>query len=513
MREEAKKAAETKETEQESKLYICLYRGDPRVCVLLGKQKPPKENENIRRSRFVYCLYEKGKYLLFHTLTRELLALEPRNIDCFIDDRLHPNDILQEELAQKLYEHHFLVPENTPESQTYLELKDILVVKEELPKGITHYVILPTTTCNARCFYCFEQGMKYHKMSPETVEDTLNFIKNHKPENKKKIHIHWFGGEPMCAPENIDRICDGLTEAGIEYTAEMTSNGSLFNEENAKRAKEKWRIGKIQITLDGMAEEYAKRKNYSSAVKNPFETVIKNIHFLIAADIGVTVRLNVDENNLGEIYKVIDFLKEEFTQEEKKKLQVYAHSLFGQSADGLDACPAGTGTDALETRVMEINDYIQRQQLCVRDLDRLFSLKSHYCMVTAPECNVLIDAAGKLFACDAMPENMKYGDVKEGIDQAVWNKVAEACTVRKECETCVFLPQCTEFDRCPNRLAYDDCRRQEQRKLESDLRFVYAVYLEQQQEKQKKEAEEKNKEENRQLTEKTDQQEASHDSD
>lgn len=206
----------------------CLYPGDPRACMLLGAQKKPAEDKKIRRSCFVHVLYIKGQYLLFHTLTRKILLLEPKYIDYFADDRLFPSSVLEEELPAKLYSDHFLVPEDEQESRTYLELKDILVLKEELPKGITHYVILPTTICNARCFYCFEQGMRYHKMSNETVEDTLRFILEHKPAGDKKIHIHWFGGEPLCAWDNIDRICAGLKDAGIAYTAEMTSNGSLF---------------------------------------------------------------------------------------------------------------------------------------------------------------------------------------------------------------------------------------------------------------------------------------------
>ena len=468
---------ETKEIKEE-KGYECICRGDPRVVVLLGKQQPPQEGKKLRRSCFAYPLYEKGKYLLFHTLTRELLLLAPKDISYFADGRVQENNLEGDELQKKLYEHFFLVPEDAQESSTYLELKDILVVKEELPKDITHYVILPTTTCNARCFYCFEQGMKYHKMSKATVEDTVRFIQSHSPRDKKQIHIHWFGGEPMCAPENIDRICEALKESGLEYTAEMTSNGSLFTEESAKKAAKKWNVRKIQITLDGMAEEYEKRKNYSKAVKHPFETVIRNIHILLKAGIRVIVRLNADENNLGEIYKVIDFLQNEFTTREKKKLQVYAHSLFGQGADGLDACPVGSGSDLLEQRVLEINDYIYRAGLAMRDLGQLFSLKSHYCMVTAPQCNVLIDAAGNLFACDAMPENMKYGNVETGIDPQAWKKVAAPCPVRRECEGCVFLPQCTEFDRCPNRTPYDACRRQEERKLAGELRFAYALWLE-----------------------------------
>ena len=163
----------------------CLYRGDPRACVLLGVQRLPVDGERIRRSRLVYSLYHEGRYLLFHTLTRELLALPPAAVDSILEGKLYPASVLEEELPKELYAHHFLVSENAPESETYLELKDVLVLKEELPKGITQYVILPTITCNARCFYCFEQGMKYHKMSAETVEDTLRFILAHKPVDRK----------------------------------------------------------------------------------------------------------------------------------------------------------------------------------------------------------------------------------------------------------------------------------------------------------------------------------------
>lgn len=453
----------------EGKTIECLHPGDGRVRVLLGKQQAPGDGEKIRWSRFAFSMEVDGKRVLFHTMTRRMVVAEPGLSETFSGE-----EVLKDEDLKGLYENWFLVPEGTDESQMYMELKSILVVKEELPKGITHYVILPTTTCNARCFYCFEQGMAYRKMSRETAEDVIRFITEHKPVDRKQIHIHWFGGEPMCAADNIDRICEGLDEAGIEYTAEMTSNGSLFDEESARKAFEKWKVSEIQITLDGMAEEYARRKNYVS-LENPFETVIRNIHTLTGAGIKITIRLNVDENNVEEVYKAIDFLKGEFTEEERKKMRIYAHSLFGQEGEGLDACPAGGAGDALEEKVQEMNDHLARTGLITKDLGELFTLKSHYCMVTAPENNVLIDSNGKLFACDAMPENMRYGDVKTGIDPERWERVAAPCGVREECRECLFLPQCTEFDRCPNRTQYDDCRRQEKRKMESELRFAYEI--------------------------------------
>ena len=51
----------------------CLFSGDPRVRVLLGKQKRAEAGDYVRRSQFVYSLYMRGQYLLFHTLTRRLL--------------------------------------------------------------------------------------------------------------------------------------------------------------------------------------------------------------------------------------------------------------------------------------------------------------------------------------------------------------------------------------------------------------------------------------------------------
>jgi hypothetical protein len=147
----------------------CLCRGDPRVHALLGPQKPPAEGERIRRSRFAYPLYLEGRYLLFNTLTRRLLALPPRYMDFLADDRLFPASVLTEEVPAALYEGRFLVLEHARESRTYQELRDVLLLKEEAPRGFSHYVLLPTSVCNARCFYCFEQGMRYQKMSQQIM--------------------------------------------------------------------------------------------------------------------------------------------------------------------------------------------------------------------------------------------------------------------------------------------------------------------------------------------------------
>lgn len=432
------------ELEQQRKTET-LFPGDPRVRVLLGEQEISPMAQYLRPCTYVTFRYVNGKYLLFHTLTRHALLLEPWQIDCFLPGASIPAERLAEPELGKLYRDYFLLPEGFDELSLYRDVKDILRLKEELPEGIGSYVILPTTVCNARCFYCFEQGMKYHSMTDETVQDTVSYILSHCPENKK-IHINWFGGEPLMGVPVIDRISAALQSAGIELQSDMISNGSLFTPELIERAIHDWKLTDVQITLDGLAEEYGRRKRYVSAAKDPFATVIGNIHSLLAAGIQVKIRLNLDLNNVGELFRCVDYLVKEFPgKEEREKLHVYCHSLFGADC-GIEE----TNTD-LEPWVDQLNDYILRSGLPGGGEPLDLALKNTYCMADRAEHAALIDAEGRLFACDAMPEELRYGDVTHGVTETErYRCLLEERELPPECLCCAYLPECTDFRRCPN---------------------------------------------------------------
>ena len=98
--------------------------------------------------------------------------------------------------------------------------------RQKKSNEITGYTIFPTTDCNARCFYCFELGRSRIKMSIETAQKVVQYIKAHC--GGKKVNISWFGGEPLFHQEAIDTICDGLRAEGVEFASTMVSNGYLF---------------------------------------------------------------------------------------------------------------------------------------------------------------------------------------------------------------------------------------------------------------------------------------------
>lgn len=64
-------------------------------------------------------------------------------------------------------------------------------------------------------------------MSNETAHKAAAYIAAHC--GGEKVHLHWFGGEPLFNKQVIDIICTDLTEKGIVYESMMISNGYLFD--------------------------------------------------------------------------------------------------------------------------------------------------------------------------------------------------------------------------------------------------------------------------------------------
>ena len=92
--------------------------------------------------------------------------------------------------------------------------------------------ILTTSSCNARCPYCFEKGIKHSTLSIEKADKVIGFILNN--YHNKPLHISWFGGEPLLEKnaicklsEQFIRICKARC---IPYTAQIVTNGFCLND-------------------------------------------------------------------------------------------------------------------------------------------------------------------------------------------------------------------------------------------------------------------------------------------
>ena len=125
------------------------------------------------------------------------------------------------------------------------------VIDDNYLKECYDFIMFPTTTCNARCFYCYENPMKKMPMTIDMAERVARYIMKKAPDKNRTVGLRWFGGEPLFNMKVIDYICEGLTENGIYFNSYFTTNGYLFDDDVIQKAIEIWHCVSCQITIDG----------------------------------------------------------------------------------------------------------------------------------------------------------------------------------------------------------------------------------------------------------------------
>ena len=210
---------------------------------ILGKPKPAEHG--LRWMTYVLAQPVEGGVLVFHTLTRALLLLTP-------EEYTAPDAVAE------LRSSWFRVPQEMDDMKYADRVRFIRRTMQKEPEHTTTYTIFTTTDCNARCFYCYEMGRSRIPMSAETAHKAAAYIAAHC--GGEKVHLHWFGGEPLFNKQVIDIICTDLAEKGIVYESMMISNGYLFDGATVEQAVSHWKLKSVQITLDGTEEIYNRSK-------------------------------------------------------------------------------------------------------------------------------------------------------------------------------------------------------------------------------------------------------------
>lgn len=402
-------------------------------------------HQNLSYRLMRYSVTERcdDGWLLLNTVTGELVLVSDENEKWFCN---LPSPYTPE--MDDLIEHRFLVPIDFDENKSVNQLRNILQKFHSTKGIITNYSIIPTTGCNARCFYCYESGFPHHTMTSEIVEKTISFIEGH-CGSKRKVLLHWFGGEPTICDSIIDRICDGLMEKQISFTSAMISNGYLFTEEMVLRAKNKWKLRKVQITLDGTEEVYNKTKAYVNVKESAYRRVIKNISLLLDAGIAVSVRMNLGFYNAEDIGSLIDELMGAFV--EKKDFSAYVHELFEDKG----FIPV-SHTDDERRSLIDIKRKLNKRIVdngcnCPEVLTKkspLPRVKLYHCMADNPS-TVFVNPLGQFGKCEHLIYSDLIGSLEEGIDDVSETYVQwHNPQYDRLCRSCSLYPYCGRIQTC-----------------------------------------------------------------
>lgn len=412
-----------------------VYEMQPLVRMVL-QEKDPEPDVVYRQTYFILKQETDQGLAIYNTMTKELLLLEGEERNAL--DEIHPVS----ETAKQLVHKYFLVPQDHDDCKLADEIRDFFIaVHDKQNNGKLHgYTILPTTDCNARCRYCYEMGCKRIHMTDRIAHDVAAYIIRTCDDNHASLH--WFGGEPLFNTRAIDIICDDLASAGVEFRAHMTTNASLFTPEMIEKAKSKWHLNKIQVTLDGTESKYNTIKNYRyNFDESPFRRVLRNIQLVHDSKIIVSVRLNLDEENLDDLKQLVIQLK--CFMAEQPGYNIYSHLLF-DITKSTDALYRGKMTELNE----ELMSFINREG-CVPEYILRREVECFSCQANEGKC-IVIDSEGKLYPCEHFNEIESVGTVWDDpfviTHQQAWRKRQNKIAA---CDRCTGYPTCQRIEKCP----------------------------------------------------------------
>ena len=422
---------------------ITIVEPKKHIADLWGQQRV-KQEATFRQMRYVLRVDHEGKTLLHNVVTGQLAVLSPEEAEA-LETLPSPYAPVMEELIKA----HYLVPEDYDEHRQVVNLKNILhrftIAESYEGTAITHYTILPTTACNARCYYCYEHDVRKVTMTEQTAADTIRFIvENCGPE--KKIDIRWFGGEPTVAVERIDQICKGLRDHGVQIVSDMTTNGYLFDEAMVQKARTLWNLKSVMISVDGVEVHYNEIKDFIDTHDNPYQRVLRNVGLLLDAGVSVGLRMNFDIGNYQDFHVLLNEAKERYHG--NKHLRVFAFPVKGEYPDKSGEIHH-PGLAWSVDRLVELNDAACEANL-FRRITELPSLYYTYCSAGTPSF-MIISPEGKLGRCLSIFDRADQiiGDVTSGIMTPNYCDAWRHLAVPTQCSNCTLLPSCILIEGCP----------------------------------------------------------------
>ncbi len=404
----------------------------------------------MKQSRFnVSKEYEANQYWIYNTLTTALIFLErEKYFQLFEKNEME----LADKEMKSLLDMGFFIEDEFDELKYLEELRKTVVLSN---KRISDIMVAPTMDCNARCYYCFEQGCHHEKMSKETAEAVVHYIKEH--WNHELFNISWFGGEPLLAVDIIDYISKLMEKEEINFISKITTNGYGLTQDVIQKALSKWHTNKIQVSIDAMGEEYNKIKNYVEKNNlSAFDRVINNVNNALEFGLRVRVRINFNPLKQDKAKELMVYLQNKFSKFEN--FSSYFAPIDAESK--VVPCIAGKFSNLQEHPFLHMikfsqqfgyfkgNDRGEDGNFLYDEKGILTSLKLYpsptNCYASCPSV-FAIDSRGDLYKCHRVLGKSKYcsGNVKTGIEKNdIYNFFCNTDLTFSECEECKLLPIC-----------------------------------------------------------------------
>ena len=410
--------------------------------LLLSAEEYEAALKRIGDSKLIFSQFnlEKTFYdgitILINTMTEAVISLTQAEYEVYANTEATYS--YADKLIVQLFLLGFLVKEDDSE---LFKLEVIRQRSAFASSDAINITIYPTQECNARCFYCFENGEKRTPMTLETAKKVVEYITKNITVNDEVV-FRWFGGEPLVGAHIIDYITENVDtffDGKLKFNSIVTTNGFNISDDLIEKATKKWHTKKFHLTIDGYDKEHNKRKNYYDKSINAYQKLLSDMRKLIDAGIFVVCRFNLDKKNISQLDDILHDLEQ------------FKHSdLFYIHTTTLRRPPNAPLEDYILAQDYDwAYDIIWRKMYRYGFYDgikHILPLRLRGNCLACVMNEVLINSDGNLFKClqHTTDASHKVGDCTTGVvfnqNYLEWLDVS---IKRENCQKCAYLPMCS----------------------------------------------------------------------
>ncbi len=299
------------------------------------------------------------------------------------------------------------------------------------------FIMISTTGgCNYHCPY-YLQGK--HDEERDVEDRTIRYLTEYirsLQKTLKKVHITWFGGEPLAKDGCIEKISKAMIslceENRIEYAASIITDGSLLFPSINKLHE--LHIRSVQVTFDGNEEVSCARKGCTEIQHRLAECAVI---IYAKAGIDISVRFNVDESNIDSCIEEAIILCSETIRTGAASFRCYP-ALIGNG--GKEIIPDwGLNAKLKFIHALAENGFIS----IVKHL--LPKARFTSCGALC-DANIYIDEKGNFFRCEHHVgcKEKECGNVFTGKTYSSFYNSFHDLTIPEKCRKCSLYPVCRQ---------------------------------------------------------------------
>ncbi len=214
-----------------------------------------------------------------------------------------------QEFLDNLIQKHFLIDGEEPAPSN--RIPDETYIKEG--KMLEHLRLNVTEACNLRCSYCYERVSdvwnQKRKMTWDVAKKTIDsFLSVIQKNEKKKISVRFFGGEPFLNWDLVEKSMDYIESKrskDLQINYIINTNGTLMDDSRARFLAE--HQVSVSLSVDGVKEIHDRFRVYPNG-SGSFDVVDQNMNHLIQHKCKFNLSVVCTEETLTRLTDFIDYI-------------------------------------------------------------------------------------------------------------------------------------------------------------------------------------------------------------